>query len=376
MGRPLNILLIQRILPPYRLPLFRRLATSSVFSLRVAYGRASAESALESIENPSGLSTLSLNNYCFYSGGRELVFYQRGLLKEIRRGQYDILIAEFNPRIISNVLACIYAKSAGIKFIWWGHGISPRSGKATIRIRLWLSRLADALIFYDFFQRDKFVSWGVPKDKVFVAPNSIDVEEIGRLIQDRPISERDRVLYIGRLIPQKKVNLLIQGFAGAYPYLKPETKLTIIGDGPERARLEYLVRQLDLADQVEFIGAIYEQSLLSPWFNSAWISVSPGYVGLSAIHSLAYGVPMIVARNEPHSPEIASLRDGENALFFPSDNVEALASHLKHMANDHKQWQQMAQVAKHTAQEQYGLLAMKKAFEQAVQYTQGLELDR
>ena len=370
MRRP-SVLCVQCILPPYRLPFFQRLAASPAFAFRVAYGRASRGRALESVADPPGLSTVPLRNFYLSMDRKEQVVYQQGLLAQLRSGQYDVVIAEFNPRILSNVLACIYARLFPVRFIWWGHGIRPRSTYIGVRLRLWLTRQADAIVFYDSAQADKLVSLGVPREKVFVAPNSVDTEGIARLVREQPRSERNRVLYIGRLRRAKKANLLLRGFAHACSHLEPGTKLTIIGDGSERTNLEHLAAQLGIADRVEFTGALYQQELLAPWFNSAWVSVSPGCVGLSAIHSLAYGVPMIAAQSEPHGPEVAALKDGVNALFFPSDDAEALAQKFIYLANDQEQWQQMAQAARRTVQERFSLSLMVHAFEQAVQYVLG-----
>lgn len=313
---------------------------------------------------------MPLSNFYLCVGGKERAVYQWGLLAQLRCGQYDVAIAEFNPRIVSNVLACVYTRLLPVRFIWWGHGINPRSGRFSVRLRLWLTRLADAIIFYDSVQADKFVALGVPRETVFVAPNSIDTEEIGCLAQETPREQRNRILYIGRLIPEKKVPLLIRAFALVYPRLQSETKLTIIGDGPDRAGLERLATHLRLADRVEFVGAIYAQDQLAPWFNSAWVSVSPGYVGLAAIHSLAYGVPMLVARDEPHRPEITALQDGVNGLFFRSDDAVLLAQKLLYLANDQERWRHMAQAARRTVQERFSLAAMVEAFERAVLYVQ------
>jgi glycosyltransferase involved in cell wall biosynthesis len=362
------VLLTQLILPPYRLPLFQRLSVSGAFTITFAYGHALKGRALDSIIDPPGLSVVPVRN--LYGGREGQVIYQHGMLALLRSGKYDVVIAEFNPRIVSNVLACIYARYLQVRFIWWGQGLSPRSTVTRTRLRRWLAQLADANIFYTSDQADRFVSMGVPRQKVFVALNSIDTEEIDRLAQLWPQGERNRIMYIGRLIPEKKVDLLIHGFARAHPHLKPETKLTIIGDGPERAKLEHLSTQFGLTDRVEFVGAIYQQERLAPWFNDAWVSVSPGYIGLSAIHSLAYGVPMIVAQGEPHSPEVTALEDGVNAVFFPSDDVEELAQRLILLAKDQEQWQHMCQAAQRTVKQRFSLLAMVQAFEEAVQYVQ------
>ena len=50
------------------------------------------------------------------------------------------------------------------------------------------------------------------------------------------------------------------------------------------------------------------------------VSVSPGYVGLSITQSFAFGVPMLISRNEDHSPEIEAAKESSNAVFFQTDN--------------------------------------------------------
>jgi hypothetical protein len=66
--------------------------------------------------------------------------------------------------------------------------------------------------------------------------------------------------------------------------------------------------------------------------------MSPGYVGLSITQSLSYGVPMIVARDEPHSPEIEAMRERFNAITVASDDAEALAGVMVEMASDRDAW--------------------------------------
>ena len=335
-------------------------------SLTIAYGEAAVGSALESVESPSGLDVVRLGNR--YGGRRELGVWQRGLLSLLQSQLYDIVIAEFNLRIVSNVLGCLWRQRLPLQWIWWGHGISPQSDALSIRLRVWLSRLADALIFYEATQRKKFVAWGVAPEKTFVAPNSIETEQITPLVTSRSREERNRILYIGRLTERKKVDLLIRGFARVCPQLPPDTLLTIIGDGPERQTLEQVATHSGVSERVEFVGAVYQQERLAPWFNTAWASVSPGAIGLSAVHSLAYGVPLLIARNEAHGPEIGAIVEGAHGFFFRSDDVEGLSEHLVLLSQDCQRWAHMARAARCAVQDHFSLDGMVRNFEQAVRY--------
>lgn len=363
-----SVLLVQRILPHYRLKLFQKLNESDHFAVTFAYGRERSRSTPVSITKPSKLNTILLHNFYAGNGGR--LVYQKPLLSSINSSHFDIIIAEFNPRIISNVFALFYANNLQKKFIWWGHGMGPRTNNMNLHIRRWLAKRSDALIFYDSIQAEKFAEMGISRKRIFVAQNSIDTEEIEKLVEHNPRDRRNRILYIGRLIKRKKVDLLIRGFSAAQSYMGPEVKLTIIGEGPEYANLKCEAAHYSISDKIEFVGGIYQQSELAPFFNSAWVSISPGCVGLSAIHSLAYGVPMIVARNEPHGPETSALKDDVNTLFFSSNSVEELAKRLVFLESDPAYWQRLNLAARHGIYERFSLSSMAKVFEQAIQFVQ------
>ena len=363
---PHLVLILQRILPPYRLAFFQSLARSPKLTLTLAYGEASQNSALTSIPPPPGIPTTTIKN--FYWGIDETIVLQVGSLSLLHANRYDTVIAEFNPRILSNVLACFAARRRGLKFIWWGHGFRPKSGPVAQLIYLWLAAHAHAVIFYTSEGAKKMIKRGMPQEKAFIAWNSIDTEEILRLKQEFVPDQRPRILCIGRLIPEKKVDLLLRGFALAVPRISAAARLTIIGDGPQREPLGRLAEQLGIAERVDFIKGTYEQKQLAPYFNTSSISVSAGYVGLSAIHSLAYGIPMIIADKEPHSPEIAAIEDGVNAVFFQAGQADGLADQIVDLLCAPTRLRQMSQSAQTSVLRKFSLAAMVLAMEQAIQY--------
>lgn len=368
-----SVLILQRLLPPYRLPFFRALAESKSLDLTVAYGDAAPGSALTSVHQPEGVKSVPIVNW--RPLGDDRLVYQRGWLRLIGRGSYDVIIAEFNPRIVSNLAVCAASRLQGVRFIWWGHGFGNRGAKQSWRTRLRLRLVggSDAIIFYETAQSECFGAFGVPPEKRFVAHNALDTEGIAELA--RPGSDpsgRHRVLYIGRLIAEKKVALLLRAFAACVLKLPRKTVLTLIGDGPERPALTQLAEKLGIKDHVEFHGSLVDERALAPLFNTSWVSVSPGYVGLSAVHSAAYGLPMIVARNEPHAPEIAVAREGENACYFESNNHIQLADLLASLSADPVEWRRLSDNARHITDARAGLSTMVTAFEDAVAFALSL----
>ncbi len=365
-SEPIPVLIGQQILPPYRLALMQALTASSKIKMTIAYGEALPGSALDSLREPPKVNRLTVHNH-FWKKTDKMV-YQTGLMRQIRTGKYRVMVAEYNPRVLTNLAACLYAKSLGMQFIWWGHGIRPRTSPKLIPLYQKMASLADAMILYSGPGADQLAELGVPREKMFVAWNAIDIDDINAHAQAWEATTRTRVLYIGRLIAEKKIDLLIRAFALALPKLPPEAKLTLVGEGPERQHLEDVVKELKIESKVEFAGSMYGQADLAPYFNTSWVSVSPGYIGLSAIHSLGYGVPMLVADKEPHSPEIAAIEDGVNAQYFTANDPQALADGLVRMASQPGKLAEMSQAGRLRVQQQFSIPAMVQAFEQAVAY--------
>jgi hypothetical protein len=79
---------------------------------------------------------------------------------------------------------------------------------------------------------------------------------------------------------------------------------------------------------VQFPGVIQDVAALAALYARAHCSVSPGFVGLALTQSLGFGVPMVIADGEPHSPEVEMAQSG-TAVFFARDSVADLAAALQ-----------------------------------------------
>ncbi|MCT9819034.1 glycosyltransferase [Microbacterium sp. W1N] len=136
-----------------------------------------------------------------------------------------------------------------------------------------------------------------------------------------------RYIYVGRLVQSKKVDLLVRALAE--PRLRAVgMELDLVGDGPMRNQLSQLAVDLGVEDRLTFHGSVTDVETLHGLYRSAVCAVSPGYAGLSVTQSLGFGVPILVARDEPHAPEI-ELRHLGGVTFFDSDSSESLAEALE-----------------------------------------------
>jgi glycosyltransferase involved in cell wall biosynthesis len=159
---------------------------------------------------------------------------------------------------------------------------------------------------------------------VWVAPNALYPE---RFLAASEGGDRRLILYVGRLESAKKPGLLLDAFA-MVAETRPEWDLVMIGEGSLRDQLSARAESLGLCDRVQFPGAIQDVSALAALYARAHCSVSPGFVGLALTQSLGFGVPMVIADREPHSPEVEMAQLG-GAVFFARDSAIGLAAALQ-----------------------------------------------
>ena len=147
-----------------------------------------------------------------------------------------------------------------------------------------------------------------------------------------PGGGRQRLAYLGRLVPQKGVDVLIAAVAllgGRFPSLR----LAIAGEGDERAALEAQVVRLGLASRVEFVGALAHDAV-HRFLAAADIVVMPSRAepfGLVALEAAQMARP-VVASAVQGLPEIVT--HGETGLLVPPDDAPALADAIAMLLED------------------------------------------
>jgi glycosyltransferase involved in cell wall biosynthesis len=158
---------------------------------------------------------------------------------------------------------------------------------------------------------------------------------------------KHELVAVGRLNRQKGFDLLIRAFARIAAD-RPSWRLTIWGEGDERALLQALVRDLGLEERIRLPGVTREHGA---WVEGAGLFVlSSRYEGLPNVllEAMAAGLP-VVAFDCPHGPaEIITA--GENGLLVPPEDVEALAASLAKLMADENERRRLARNAQAIAQ--------------------------
>jgi glycosyltransferase involved in cell wall biosynthesis len=139
------------------------------------------------------------------------------------------------------------------------------------------------------------------------------------------------VLSVGRLSKEKGHADLIRAMAYAKRYCDPRTVLLIVGDGPERLRLEQLCARLGISHDVRFAG--YRRDVL-PYYEAAHVFALTSYSEGSPnvlLEAMDAGVP-IVATRVGGVPEM--IRDGEEGLLVPRGDVDSIGRSIVALLSD------------------------------------------
>ncbi|PQJ31516.1 hypothetical protein BST92_06060 [Nonlabens arenilitoris] len=218
--------------------------------------------------------------------------------------------------------------------------------------------LASEIIVYTEQQKEE-LKLKMPQKKITAAPNAVLFKN--EMSCDTATEVND-IIYVGRLIADKKPLLLYHGFKKVLKELPEATKLVIIGNGPERAKLLELSKKDGIEHRVFIPGEVTKASLLKEYYKKSLVSASPGYVGLSITQSLGYGVPMIIARDENHSPELEAVKDGFNAKFFNSNDEDSLAQGLISFFENKEKWLKLRKEIVEDCSIRYSIEAMTATF--------------
>jgi len=134
---------------------------------------------------------------------------------------------------------------------------------------------------------------------------------------------QQRLVTVANLVPLKGIDILIKAL-----HEGPRVELMVIGDGPERKRLEELSSELKLKEFVTFTGFI-SQEKLSEYLHSSSIFVLPSLsegVPRSILEAMASGM-FIIATEVGGIPDV--IADGKNGFLVPPNDVDALSNAIR-----------------------------------------------
>lgn len=193
------------------------------------------------------------------------------------------------------------------------------------------SKLPDTIICVSSFTKKRMgVLLGRTKC-IEIVPNGIDILYIESAKKSKDISD---VIFIGRLLSYKNVDILIQAI-GLVKQVRKDISCFIIGDGPEKERLMRLTKELGLTKNIRFFGFIPNALKIYSLIKSSKLFVLPSSregFGIIALEANACGIPVLTV-SEKDNATVDFVRTGKNGFISLLDPQDISRLILKIMEN-------------------------------------------
>lgn len=354
-GQKPNVIFVQPAVPAYRRAFFEAIYETLGPRLKVYASSPDMGALTQGSKQYDWLTPLSdLKDF-------GPLTWQRGALS-IAFSRNDIVVLPVGPRTVSNIFLLIKAKLSGAKIIGWGHFWSSTSCQYRANIRYVLMKTPDALLFYTDEEIELYqAKFKTSRKPVFALNNGIDIKPITQhRAQYAAKARKTDMLFIGRLTVKTELDILIN--AMALPEMARFT-LSVIGDGEYGEAYKSLAQKLNVDKRITWHKGTTDEVEIAKIANDCKVFVYPGGVGLSLIHSLAYGLPAVVHDDRwKHMPEIAALEADVSGVTFEYQQAHSLVATLAGLLNDPQKLNTLSEGAIATTRDDYNTDSMAARF--------------
>jgi len=233
-----------------------------------------------------------------------------------------------------------FAWEYAVRHSWTNEGIDEfqtkrfsRKVELVRRIEHWYAQNVARVITPSFYLKGIVTGWGVPPQRVSVVYNALVKRFDGSISREEACKSvglsGTLVLTVARLYKWKNIDVLIS----LVPDLPPESKLVIVGGGPEEAHLKGLAAELGVADRVVFVGSV-PQAQVALYLRAADVFVlNTRYEGLShtILECMDTGLP-VVATAVGGNMEL--IEDGFNGFLVQVDDRKQIISAVRKVLYD------------------------------------------
>jgi glycosyltransferase involved in cell wall biosynthesis len=239
------------------------------------------------------------------------------LVRALRRAKPDLLHTHL-------VHADVHGPFGGATLVSTKHNDDPfRTGPFRWVERAITRRAARAICITEALRRFNVERVGLPASKLVVVPYGLDEPPAAWGPNEFELPEGKLVIAVSRLVPQKGLDVAVEAMAGI------EATLVVLGEGPERERLEELARtrgvRLLLPGRVGDVAAVLRRADVLV-HSARW----EGF-GLALLEAMLCGLPVVASRVSS-IPEIVV--DGETGVLVPRDDPSALAAAIVRVLAD------------------------------------------
>jgi glycosyltransferase involved in cell wall biosynthesis len=315
--------IVTEIVAPYRIPVFNALSQQLGGRLHVIFVSESEPRRSWAVPRDElRFSYEVLGGLRFtvpYRGDSQPVYLAPPIVGRLERGGFDVvLVGGWNHIECFETLA--WCRARGRRFALWSETplLGPLPGRPlrTLLKRAVVSRAASFAVPGASAAR-YLEALGAPPDAIEVAPNAVDVDFWAERPEGLDPHPRPVLLYVGRLVRSKGVDVALRAFAGSR--LSRSWDLVVAGDGPERASLERISPR-----GVRFTGSC-DRDALRRLYHSASALVFPSLYdpwGLVLNEAACAGLAPVASDQAGATRDLVV--DGVNGLVARSGSVADL----------------------------------------------------
>lgn len=223
--------------------------------------------------------------------------WQAGVMRHLFRVRPDAVVCEGDASVLSTWVLAAVARLMGVRTLFWTIGWRQVDRVGVRQARMMFYRLANKLLVYGERGRELGISSGYPASRITVVGNSVSDHEASEM---SPLPNTSLValsretmpvaVAVARVTTIKRFDLLVDAAALAGDRGRPFA-IALAGEGPEQGVLEEAARAAGV--RLHMLGPIYSNAELARLYEHASLTVLPKAAGLTAIQSLAHGIPVI-----------------------------------------------------------------------------------
>ena len=265
------------------------------------------------------------------------LYATKGMVELLFKKQYKNFFMVGEPRNISVWVLAIFKRLffRKKKLYFWAHGWYGKESFVQGFIKKLVYKSANGIFSYGSYAKELMVKNGFDNNKIFVIHNSLNFDkqlEIRKSLNVSSIykeyfgNDDPTLIFIGRLTAVKRLDMLIDAVA-KLNRKSIKVNLVLVGDGVMRRGLEGQVTKLNIEKNVWFYGACYDEKENAELIYNADLCVAPGNVGLTAIHAMMFGTPVISHDKFMYQmPEFEAIKIGITGDYFKCESVDSLCS--------------------------------------------------
>ncbi|MCD4705018.1 glycosyltransferase family 4 protein [bacterium] len=324
MANKKKIVLIVPILAHYRKDIYNYLSNSDEFEFIFFGGN-----RYENIKSIKGINSKTFNYFSF-SFLKHKFYFLEGVIKNILKIKPDaIIVSGVDFHLIHTlILFVLYRILLRKKFYWWSQGTMGHQGKFGWLMRKMVYKLSSGILLYSEAGKKNLLQMKIKSEKLTVVNNSLNVEDYGYLhhniLENLRKDNNFDILFSGRLTHKVKLEILIQALNQIKNSGINDFRCYVIGDG-DLGKYKKMAKEYHVDDHMMFLGSLYGHDA-HKYFLESDLFVYPGGIGLSILHALSFGLPVITTDNfSLHFPEIELLEPGVNGDFYKDEDPMSLA---------------------------------------------------